>query len=164
MKVNPDEMTVRQTVQLGDLPSLPPVTIRRCAVEVDLDQIHDGQLGTVSLEFDTLQRAIDILTRICHDRDLVDWSSPTAIVVQTVRLGNLSPLLPTVMIQRGAVGVDLKQFHSDKLNTVSIEFDSLQKVIDTLNKMLHDQDLEDWNSMARGAEKPGTGTPSPHLQ
>ena len=163
MYENPNEVIVKQTAKIGDRPSLPPVTIRRCVVEVDLAQIHDVDSDTVSIDFDALQKAIDILNKIYHDRDIEGWSSSTAIVVQTVRLGNLLPL-PTVRIKRCAVGVKLNQVHDGELNTVFIEFESLQKVINILTKMLHDQDLEDWNHIARGAGKPGTGTPPPHLQ
>jgi hypothetical protein len=75
MKANPDEATVNQTVKVGDLPPLPPVTMRRCAWEVKLDQLQDGELVTVSIEFDSLQKVRDILKKMQHDHDLEDWNS-----------------------------------------------------------------------------------------
>ena len=72
MKANPNETTVKQTVRIGNLQPLPPVTIRRCAVEVELDQVHDDEPATVSIEFDSLQKVIDNFTNMLHDHDLED--------------------------------------------------------------------------------------------
>jgi hypothetical protein len=156
MKKNSNEVIVEQTVTLDDLPPLPPVTIRHGAIDVDLDQIHDGIRETVSIEFDSLQKVIDILTKMLQQK----WKGPGTIVAQTVRLGNLSHL-PIVRILLCAGGVSLKQFYGDMMNTVTIEFGSLQQVIDILTKMLHQHDWEDWNRLVGGDQKPGTGTPPP---